>query len=308
MSDPRVDPASMTPRGRSVIHDLGYRPYTGPRLGEASIARALIFTGFKNAFGLGRSAKSKALPFILLGMNLFPAVILVGALTLFGADRLPIGYAQYASTTQVLLSIFVASQAPVLFSRDLRHGSITLYLARPLKASTYALSRWTSLLLASLVFVWLPLVIMYVGALLGELDFGEQTKEASIAVFLGLVLALTLTGIGGLIASWSTRRGFAIVATIAVLLIGNGIVTALQGIAYRVRLRRDGRPGRRVVLAVLALPRSRLRLGRRQRAAQPPDEHGHGGGVPRWSSSAGRRLPGRAALALPQAGGAVRRR
>ena len=231
MSDPRVDPASMTPQGRSVIHDLGYRPYTGPRLGEAAIARALIFTGFKNAFGLGRSAKSKALPFILLGMNLFPAVILVGALTLFGADRLPIGYAQYASTTQVLLSIFVASQAPVLFSRDLRHGSITLYLARPLRASTYAISRWTSLLLACLVFVWLPLVIMYVGALLGELDFGEQTKEASIAVFLGLVLALTLTGIGGLIASWSTRRGFAIVATIAVLVIGNGIVTALQGIA-----------------------------------------------------------------------------
>jgi ABC-2 type transport system permease protein len=227
-----VDPAAMTPRGRSVIHDLGYRPYTGPRLGEASIARALIFTGFRNAFGIGRSAKSKVLPFILLGMNLFPAVILVGALTLFGADRLPIGYAQYASSTQVLLSIFVASQAPVLFSRDLRHGSITLYLARPLRASTYALSRWTSLLLASLVFVWLPLAIMYVGALLGELDFGEQTKEASIAVLLGLVLALTLTGIAGLLASWSTRRGFAIVATIAVLLIGNGIVTALQGIAY----------------------------------------------------------------------------
>jgi ABC-2 type transport system permease protein len=236
MSDPtpggRAHPTSMTPQGHSVIHDLGYRPYTGPRLGEASIARALIFTGFKNAFGLGRSAKSKVLPFILLGMNLFPAIILVGALTLFGADRLPIGYAQYASTTQVLLSIFVASQAPVLFSRDLRHGSITLYLARPLTASTYALSRWTSLLLASLVFVWLPLVIMYVGALLGELDFGEQSKEAAIAVFLGLVLALTLTGIGGLLASWSTRRGFAIVATIAVLLIGNGIVTALQGIAY----------------------------------------------------------------------------
>ena len=236
MSDPTpaggVDPASMTPRGRSVIHDLGYRPYTGPRLGEASIARALILTGFRNAFGIGRSAKSKVLPFILLGMNLFPAVILVGALTLFGADQLPVGYAQYASSTQVLLSIFVASQAPVLFSRDLRHGSITLYLARPLRASTYALSRWTSLLLASLVFVWLPLVIMYVGALLGELDFGEQTKEASIAVFLGLVLALTLTGIAGLLADWSTRRGFAIVATIAVLLIGNGIVTALQGIAY----------------------------------------------------------------------------
>ncbi len=229
--DSQAHPSSMTPAGRSVIHDLGYRPYTGPRLGEGAIARALVATGFKNAFGLGRSTKSKVLPFILLGMNLFPAVILVGALTLFGADELPIGYAQYASTTQVLLSIFVAAQAPVLFSRDLRHGSITLYLARPLRASTYALSRWFSLLLACLVFVFLPLLLMYVGALLGELDFSRQTREASMAALLGLMLALCITGIGGLLASWSTRRGFAIVGTIAVLLIGNGIVTAIQGIA-----------------------------------------------------------------------------
>ena len=223
----------MTPQGRSVIHDLGYRPYTGPRLGEAAIARALIFTGFKNAFGLGRSAKSKALPFILLGMNLFPAVILVGALTLFGADRAPDRLLavrlHHAGAPQHLRGV-PGARAVLTRPAPRQHHA----LPRPAAAgrAPTPLSRWTSLLLASLVFVWLPLVIMYVGALLGELDFGEQTKEASIAVFLGLVLALTLTGIGGLLASWSTRRGFAIVATIAVLLIGNGIVTALQGIAY----------------------------------------------------------------------------
>ena len=50
-------------------------------------------------------------------------------------------------------------------------------------------------------------------------------------MLLAVLLAGALTGIGGLIASWSTRRGFAVVATIAVLLIGNGIVTAVQGIA-----------------------------------------------------------------------------
>ena len=80
------------PRRRSVIHDLGYRPYTGPRLGEGR-SRALVLTGFRNAFGLGRSAKSKALPFILLALNLFPAVIMVGVLVLTGADELPIAYA-----------------------------------------------------------------------------------------------------------------------------------------------------------------------------------------------------------------------
>jgi ABC-2 type transport system permease protein len=237
MADPTTDPSAMTAPGRSVIHDLGYRPYTGPRLGEGAIARALVVTGLRNAFGLGRSGRSKVLPFVLLALNLLPAVILVGVMVLVGLDELPLGYAQYASTTQVLLSIFVAAQAPVLFSRDLRHGTITLYLARPLRSSTYVLARWTSLLLATLVFVWLPILILWAGALLGELDATEQSRKAVVALAVGLLLALVVTGVSGLVSSWSTRRGFAVVATIAVLLIANGVVTAVQGIALS-----EGRP------------------------------------------------------------------
>ena len=226
-----TDPSAATPAGGSVIHDLGYRPYTGPRLGAGAIARALTLTGFRNAFGLGRSGKSKVLPFVLLALNLLPAVIVGGVLAFAGLDELPIGYAEYASTTQVLVGIFVAAQAPVLFSRDLRHGTISLYLARPLRSSAYALSRWTSLLGATLVFLLLPILILYVVALLGELDVSEQTRQAGIAVGLAVLLALSLAGLAGLVASWSTRRGFAVVATIALLVIANGIVTAVQGIS-----------------------------------------------------------------------------
>ena len=226
-----TDPSAMTPAGGTVIHDLGYRPYTGTRVGPGAIARALTLTGFRNAFGLGRSGKSKVLPFILLALNLLPAVIVGGVLAFAGLDELPIGYAEYASTTQVLLGIFVASQAPVLFSRDLRHGTISLYLARPLRSSTYALSRWAALLGATLVFLVLPIVILYAVALLGELEVGEQTRQAGIALGMAVLLALSLAGIAGLIASWSTRRGFAVAATIALLVIANGIVTAVQGIS-----------------------------------------------------------------------------
>jgi ABC-2 type transport system permease protein len=226
-----TDPSAATPEGASVIHDLGYRPYTGPRLGTPAIARALVGTGFRNAFGLGRSGRSKVLPFILLGLNVLPALIVGGVMVLVGLDRLPIGYAQYASTTQVLLGIFVASQAPVLFSRDLRHGTISLYLARPLPSTTYAVARWASLLGATLVFLLSPILILYAVALLGELDVSDQTRDAAVAVGLATLLGLALTGLAGLIASWSTRRGFAVVATIALLLLGNGIVSAIQAIA-----------------------------------------------------------------------------
>ncbi len=231
------DPSTATPEGASVIHDLGYRPYTGPRLGEGAIARSLAITGFRNAFGLGRSGRSKVLPFVLLALNVMPAVIVAGVLAFGGLDELPIGYAEYASTTQVLLGIFVAAQAPVLFSRDLRHGTISLYLARPLRSSAYAVARWVSLLAATLVFLVLPILVLYAAALLVELDVSEQTREAAVALGLAGLLALSLAGVAGLIASWSTRRGFAVVATIALLVIANGIVTTIQGIAGS-----EGRP------------------------------------------------------------------
>jgi len=221
-----------------VIHDLGYRPYDGPRAGGGAIATALFLSGLRNAFGLGRSGKSKVLPFLLLGLNLLPAVIIVGVMVLVGLDDLPIDYARYASSTQILLSIFVAAQAPVLFSRDLRHGSIALYLARPLSSAAYAVARWAALLAATLVFLLVPILALYVGAVLGELDFTEQTEGAVKAALLAVLLALMLTGIGGLIASVSVRRGFAVVATIAVLLLGNGVVTAIQGISEE-----QGEPG-----------------------------------------------------------------
>ena len=53
--------------GAGVIHDLGYRPYSGPRLGEGPVAWAFFLTGLRNAYGLGRSGRSKVLPMMLLG-------------------------------------------------------------------------------------------------------------------------------------------------------------------------------------------------------------------------------------------------
>lgn len=214
-----------------IIHDLGYRPYDGPRGGEGSIAWALYVTGVRNAFGLGRSGRSKVLPFLLLGINLLPAVIVVGVLVMIHLEEVPISYVRYASMTSMLTSIFVASQAPVLFSHDQRHGSLALYLARPLRAATYAVVRWASLWTALFAYLALPILVLYVGSLLAELDLGEQSRDAGRALLAVGLFAAVLAGVGGVLSSWSIRRGFAVVATIMVLLIGNGVVSIVQGIA-----------------------------------------------------------------------------
>lgn len=214
-----------------VIHDLGYRGYDGPRESTAALVRTLFTTGVRHAYGLGRSGRSKVLPFLLLGFSLLPAAIMVGVVTIVGLDELPVTYAAYPSRLQMLVSLFAAAQAPVLFSRDLRHRSIVLYLARPLSAPLFALTRWASLAVAILLFTLLPTVVLYAGGLLAGLDAGEQTPDALKAVALQVLLAAMLAAITGVISSVALRRGFAVVASIVVLIVVVGVVLILQNVA-----------------------------------------------------------------------------
>ena len=58
---------------QGVIHDLGYRHYDGPRLGRAHITRALFVDSARGAYGLGRPARNKITPMLLLGAICLPA-------------------------------------------------------------------------------------------------------------------------------------------------------------------------------------------------------------------------------------------
>lgn len=218
-----------------VIHDLGYRPYAGPRLGEAPVAWAFFRTGLRNTYGLGRSARSKVLPMILLGLMLLPALILVGVLlqakNLLDLDEQIVAYSTYPLTTQLLISVFVAAQAPALISRDLRFRTITLYLARPMRRAVYVLVRLASLTVATFVLIAAPLLLMYLGGLLAELPPGRETGRFLGAVVGALLLAACLAGLAALVAAFTVRRGMAVAAVIVVLLVSYTVVSAIQGIA-----------------------------------------------------------------------------
>ncbi|WP_137120600.1 ABC transporter permease subunit [Segeticoccus rhizosphaerae] len=224
-SDPRVAP----PRG--VIHDIGYRPYAGPRLGEGQVAFSLFLTGLRNCFGLGRSGKSKVLPLLLLVLMVLPALILVAVMVQLKMDQQLLPYARYAMVTQLLVSVFVAAQAPALISRDLRFRTITLYLARPLRRSTYVLVRLASLTAAVFILLVAPLLVLLLGGLLADLSVWGQVRgflEATAAV---LVLAAVLACLSALVSAVTTKRGIAVAAVIVVLLVSYTVVSAIQGIS-----------------------------------------------------------------------------
>ena len=228
-------PSEATRESRSgVIHDIGYRPYSGERLGEGKVAWSLFVTGLRNCYGLGRSARSKALPMILLGLMLLPALILVGVLVqakqLLGLNDQIVPYSTYPLTVQLLISVFVASQAPALVSRDLRFRTLTLYLARPLRRTTYVLVRMASLTAATFILIGLPLLLMYVGGLLADLPVGRESERIVQALVGALLLSGCLAGPAAVVAALTTRRGLAIAAIIVVLLVSFVVVSMIQGI------------------------------------------------------------------------------
>jgi ABC-2 type transport system permease protein len=214
-----------------VIHDLGYRTYDGPRLSTRWVARSLFLTGLQHAFGIGRSGKAKVLPLGLLALSLLPAVIIVAIMVVSGFGGNFVDYSTYSGSTFVLIVVFTAGQAPVLFTRDLRSGSIVLYLARPLSPTGFAMVRWGCLVSAIFTFTVVPVLLLYVGALAAEADAGEQTVDLLQAIAGLLVLAAVLATISGLLSAYTLRRGLAVGAVIVALLVSNGFVSAVKAIA-----------------------------------------------------------------------------
>ena len=214
-----------------VIHDIGYRHYDGERGGRPAIRRAMYVESAKGAYGLGRAGRTKVMPALLLAAICLPALISTVVATVTGADELPIPYGAYVLNLQVLVSVYVAAQAPVSVSRDLRFGVMSLYFSRPMERVDYVLAKYAALATAVFVLMALPLTILLAGALLAELPLGEQLPDYLRAVGGAAVLALVLAGIGLLIAAITPRRGLGVAAIIAVLLVLSGVHGAAQAIA-----------------------------------------------------------------------------
>ena len=217
--------------GTGVIHDLGYQHYDGPRLGRAQIRRALFVESAKGAYGLGRSARSKIMPMLLLGAICLPAVIIVVIAAVTSADELASDYTSYILNVSPLVMIYVAGQAPASVSRDLRFRVMPLYFSRPLHRVDYVVAKYAALATALFLLVALPLTILFVGALLAEMPVGQQVPDYLRSLGGALLLAVVLAGMGLVIASVTPRRGLGVAAIIAVLAVLVGLQGAVQGIS-----------------------------------------------------------------------------
>ncbi len=194
-----------------VIHDLGYRRYDGPRLGRPRIVAALAWHSFRSAFGLGRGAKAKVVPVIAFAALCLPAVVNAFAMSQGGARV--VDYDTYVPVLRdLIMTVFLAVQAPELVSRDLRSRVLPLYLSRPIKTADYPLAKYLGFTAACLVMLEVPVLLLYAGTVAnvhGGAAVWAQTRALVPGLLVGLMWAVALAAISLLLASLTGRRGFA---------------------------------------------------------------------------------------------------
>ena len=173
------------------------------------------------AFGFGRGAKAKIVPLVALVALCLPAV--VNAFAMSKGNPRMVDYDTYTPALRdLVMTVFVAVQAPELVSRDLRSRVLPLYFARPIKTIDYPLAKYLAFTGACLVMMEVPLLLLYAGSIAnvhGGSAVWAQTRALIPGLLVGLMWAVVLAAISLFLASLTGRRAFATGAVAIVLLL-----------------------------------------------------------------------------------------
>lgn len=214
------------------VFDLGYQRYEGVREGRWRSRRAVWRDGMRTSLGLGRSTGQKVLPFLFIGLTWLPAVIIIvifGFVSSFGGDTEDFAegvpsFADYYQISFTFIVFFAATVAPELLCPDRRDGVISLYLVRPLSAFDYVAARWLAFLTVTIAVLWFPQALMFGWRTLSADEPLTWLRDNWDAVprFMaaGAVIAVVLTSVAMTAASFTNRRLYAAIITLAVLFVG----------------------------------------------------------------------------------------
>ena len=238
MTEANPTPADRDGAAQGAVFDIGYQRYTGPREGRNRARLAVYKDGVRKALGFGRGGRAKALPWLFIVVLVF--ISLVMALTAGAAQRV-LGtqpeqlnvpsHSAYYGITAFILFIFAAVVAPRLLCPDRRDGTLHLYLVRPITSTDYLEARWAAFLTVMVLVAWLPQVVLLAGLVLGHPDpgtyLGENWPDIPRFLLSGAAIGTLATTLAMFVAGFTTRRGYASVFLIGVLLVSAAFATAI---------------------------------------------------------------------------------
>lgn len=176
----------------------------------------------RHILGLGRPARAKVFPLLVVSLSYLPAVVFVGAVGVFGAGiaQFVPDYADYYGFIVSAIVLFVVFVAPEALCPDRRSGVLALYLVSPLTRPTYLAAK-VGAVAAVLGFVTLgpPLLLLVGLAFQGAGPRGPADLALVLAriVGAGVVLSVFYASVSAAVASATDRRGVASTATLLVL-------------------------------------------------------------------------------------------
>lgn len=218
----------------TAIHDLGYRRYDGVREGPRGAWIAIFTQGVRTMFGLGRTAKAKAVP-VFVGVITLLQVIGSLFASSVSQGNLPVRYGNVLEPSIILYVLFIAAQAPEVLSRDQQHRILPLVLTRASSRQSYILARLASVVASLFIVVFGCLFLLYIGEIGLAADpmkrFGEIGDRIFPVLALSVLISISIGGLGAGVSAWSPRRAFATASIIALFLLLQAVSQGLNGLA-----------------------------------------------------------------------------
>ncbi len=210
------------------LEDTRYARYDGirraPWFAVISLARWSAF----GALGARKSWRAKFLPVTLTLIALLPAFAVLAIRAIVGqdfADEFPelIPYRQYLTEIGLTVTIFAAILCPELLCPDRRDNVLSLYLSTAVGRLTYVVGKVLAAVVPLLCLTLLPVMLLFVGNTFfaeSATDYlAEHWVDSLRITASGLLLAFYVSLVGLAVASFTSRRAFALGGYAALMLI-----------------------------------------------------------------------------------------
>lgn len=222
-----------------VIYDRGYRTYDGERTGPAGARWAVYKDGIRRVLGLGRKARNKVYPWLMIAISLAMAAVVIGVHWLIGdiAESLAEGavpsYGELFDLYSWIGLLFIAFAGPWLLIPDRTGGVLSVYFSRPLTVDGYLSAKVGAFATVVGAIYVVPQIVLHIGlGLIARDGFLTYMGDNLDVLWKVPVITLAFVGIHGalalLLSAYINRPGIAAAAFLGVLIPGRFIAAQIS--------------------------------------------------------------------------------
>ena len=225
-----------------VIYDRGYRTYDGERTGPSGARKAVYKDGIRRVLGLGRKAREKIYPWLMIAIALAMAAVVIGVHWFIGdlAQSLSEGVPSYGELFDLYSWIgllFIAFAGPWLLIPDRTRGVLSVYFSRPLTVDGYLVAKVGAFATVVGAIYVIPQVVLHLGlGLISDDGFLTYMGDNLDVLWKVPVTTLAFVAMHGalalLLSAFINRPGIASAAFLGVLIPGRFIAAQISEASF----------------------------------------------------------------------------